>query len=158
MKSFVWPIWLSRCQRLRPATFSKFAMIDAHSATRCAKIETGAKRARSSLSSPHGTSSLHTRTKHFVAHFPKPFKLAGFAERQPAGTYALDHQEELVVGVEGQSAFRRVGMFMHLPAIVAGRWTLQLVSVEPAEIECAVVVDLEPSPPRSSTHGKKNGA
>jgi hypothetical protein len=116
------------------------------------------KRGQSSLSPPHGMAPLQTRTKHFVAHFPKPFRLAGFAEQQPAGTYALDHREELVEGIEGRPAFRRVSMFMHLPAIIKGRWTLQMVCVEPAEIECAVVVDLEPSPPRSSARDKKRGA
>lgn len=89
---------------------------------------------------------MQTRTKHFVAHFPKPFKLTGFAEQQCAGTYALDRREELVVGVEGRPVYRCVGMFMHLPAIIAGRWTLQMIAVEPSEIECAVVVDVQQHP------------
>lgn len=85
---------------------------------------------------------MQTRTKHCVAHFPVPFTLSGFAERQPAGTYALDQHEEFVVGNEGPPAYRLIAMFMHLPAIVAGRWTLQSVPVKSAEIEGAVVVDV----------------
>ena len=83
-----------------------------------------------------------TRTKHFVAHFSAPFKLKGFDGLLPAGAYALDQEEELIPDVS-LVAYRRVGMFMYLPAITAGRWALQMVPVEAAEIEPALLQNLK---------------
>ena len=85
---------------------------------------------------------MPTRTRHFVAHFSAPFKLNGFDGLQPAGAYALDQEEELIPDLS-RLADRRVAMFMHLPAISAGRWVLQMVPVQAAEIEIAILQDLE---------------
>jgi hypothetical protein len=87
---------------------------------------------------------MQTRTRHFVAHFAAPFTLANFAERQPAGPYALDQHEEFVAG---SAAYQRVAMFMHLPTIASGRWTLQSVPVEPAEIGAAILQEAKQQPP-----------
>lgn len=85
---------------------------------------------------------MQTRTRHFVAHFSAPFRLSGFDKVQPAGAYALDQQEEEDVSASPAS-YRRIAIFMHLPAISEGRWTLRLVRVDPAEIETAILHDLE---------------
>ena len=85
---------------------------------------------------------MQTRTRHFVAHFSAPFRLSGFDGVQPAGAYALDQQEEEAVDASSAS-YRCKAMFMHLPAVSEGRWTLRLVRVDPAEVEAAILHDLE---------------
>ena len=85
---------------------------------------------------------MHMRVRRFTAHFPIPFRLTGVDELLPPGAYALDQEEELIEG-ETSFVYRRVGMFMHLPAISAGRWTIRLVPVDPCDIETAILENLE---------------
>lgn len=85
---------------------------------------------------------MQTRTKHFVAHFSAPFRLSGFDGVQPAGAYALDQQGPGAAGASSAS-YHCKAMFMHLPGISEGRWTLRLVRVDPAEVEAAILYDLE---------------
>ncbi|MDW6026539.1 hypothetical protein SAZ10_32745 [Mesorhizobium sp. BAC0120] len=94
-----------------------------------------------------------TRTRRFIAHFSAPFRLAGVEGLQPAGAYALDQKEELFPG-HFRVAYRRVGMFMHLPATSAGHWTIHLVPVEASEIESAILQDLEQRDDIDGTHGR----
>jgi len=82
------------------------------------------------------------RTRRFIAHFPAPFRLAGVEGLQPAGAYALDHEEELVPG-HFCVGYRCVGMFMHIPGVFAGHWTIKVVRVEASDIESAILQDLE---------------
>lgn len=87
---------------------------------------------------------MNTRTRRFIAHFSAPFTLKGMDGLQPAGPYALDQEEEMIP-VMSAVAYRRVGLFMHLPAVSANRWTLRLVPVEPCDIEAAILQDLDRS-------------
>jgi hypothetical protein len=85
---------------------------------------------------------MHMRTRRFVAHFSTAFRLAGVDGLLPAGAYALDQEEEPVSAGCGVG-YRRVGMFMHLPAVSEGLWTMRLVSVEPADVEAAILESME---------------
>src|SRR5262245_21649502 len=85
---------------------------------------------------------MNTRTRRFVAHFLKPFTLRGVDTLLPAGAYALDQEEMLVAGRFGL-VHRRVGMFMHLPTVSSGRWSLQPVLVDVSEIETAILEEIE---------------
>lgn len=87
---------------------------------------------------------MDMRIRRFVAHFSTSFRLAGVDGLLPAGAYALDQQEELV-SAGSPAGYRRVGLFMHLPAISGGRWTMQLVPVEPADVETAILENMERS-------------
>jgi hypothetical protein len=82
------------------------------------------------------------RTRHFVAHFATAFRLGGIEELLPAGAYALDREEELDSAGSGES-YRCVGMFMHLAAILEGRWVMQMVPVQPADVELAILQKME---------------
>jgi hypothetical protein len=110
----------------------------------------GAGRSRF-LPDHEGTTGMHMRTRRFVAHFLAPFRLTGVDGLLPAGAYALDQEEELVGGRAG-FAYRRVAMFMHLPAISASRWTIKLVEVDASEIETAILEHLEQHDGSSAGH------
>lgn len=85
---------------------------------------------------------MDMRTRHFVAHFSTPFRLAGVDGLLPVGAYALDREEELVWAGSCVGC-RTVRIFMHLPVISGGRWTMQVVPVEPVEVESAILENME---------------
>ncbi|NGO54616.1 hypothetical protein [Allomesorhizobium camelthorni] len=87
---------------------------------------------------------MTSRTTQTVVHFSSDFRLPGFDAPQPAGDYRVDHDEELVEGTS-RLAWRRVGAFMHLPAVARHAPTQQMVPINPADLEAALAKDLEQS-------------
>ncbi|MEO3388056.1 hypothetical protein [Mesorhizobium sp. CAU 1741] len=83
---------------------------------------------------------MTTRTTQTVARFSSSFLLPGFDAPQPAGDYRVDQDEELIE-TSSRLAWRRVGAFVHLPAIgIEGR-THQMVPVNPADLDAALEKD-----------------
>lgn len=83
---------------------------------------------------------MTTRTTQTVARFSSPFLLPGFDGLQPAGDYRVDQDEELIE-VSSSLAWRRVGAFVHLPAIGVRDPKHQMVRIEPADLEAALAKD-----------------
>jgi hypothetical protein len=77
---------------------------------------------------------MTTRTKQTVVRFPSAFLLPGFDVRQPAGDYHVDQDEEAIEGLS-RIAWRRVGAFVHLPAISVKGSTRQMVAINPADLD-----------------------
>ena len=80
------------------------------------------------------------RTTQTVVRFTAPFMLPGFDAAQPAGDYRVDQDEELLE-VSSRLAWRRVGAFVHLPAIGIEVRTHQMVPVNPADLDAALEKD-----------------
>jgi hypothetical protein len=80
------------------------------------------------------------RTTQSVVRFSTPFLLPGFDAPQPAGDYRVDEDEEQIE-VLSRLAWRRVGAFIHLPAISAQVPTRQMVPVNPADLDAALEKD-----------------
>ena len=87
---------------------------------------------------------MTTRTTQTVARFSSPFLLPGFGTPQPAGEYRVDQDEELIE-VTSRLAWRRVGAFVHLPAIGMNGQTHQMMPVSPADLDAALEKDQEES-------------
>jgi hypothetical protein len=87
---------------------------------------------------------MTSRTTQTVVHFSSDFHLPGFDAPQPAGDYRVDHDEALIEGAS-RLAWRRVGAFMHLPAIATRAPTQQMVPINPADLEAALAKDVEQS-------------
>ncbi|MUT27341.1 MULTISPECIES: hypothetical protein [Mesorhizobium] len=82
---------------------------------------------------------MTSRTTQTVVHFSAPFRLPDFDTVQPAGDYRVDHDEEAIEG-----AWRRVGAFIHLPAIGMRGPTQQMVPINPANLDAALEKDNQP--------------
>ncbi|MET3662976.1 hypothetical protein [Aquamicrobium ahrensii] len=87
---------------------------------------------------------MTTRTTQTVIRFSSPFLLPGFDALQPAGEYRVDYDEELIDGVS-RLAWRRVGAFIHLPAISMQLPTQQMAPINPADLDAALEKDNESS-------------
>lgn len=83
--------------------------------------------------------TIRSTTKTVI--FTRPFSLSGFDGEQPAGSYSVETDEELVEGVSFP-AYRRMATMMKLEtgARTAGG-VLQLAVIDPKELETALAVD-----------------
>ncbi|GGB05838.1 hypothetical protein GCM10011491_37410 [Brucella endophytica] len=85
---------------------------------------------------------MTTRTMHTVARFSSAFLLPGFDAPQSAGEYRVDQDEESINALS-RLAWRRVAVFVHLPALAMQVPTQQMVPVNPADIDAALEKDHE---------------
>jgi len=83
---------------------------------------------------------MANRTTQTVVCFSAPFLLPSFDAPEPAGNYRVDHDEESIEGM-AWLAWRRVGSFIHLPAIGAQGSMRQMAPVNPADLEAALSRD-----------------
>lgn len=83
---------------------------------------------------------MTTRTTQTVARFNAPFVLPGFDLPQPAGEYRIEHDEELIE-VSTRLAWRRVGAFVHLPAVGTEGRPHQMVPIDPAVLDAVLEKD-----------------
>jgi len=80
------------------------------------------------------------RTRSEVVTFRHPFTLSGSVEPQPAGTYVVETEEEVLPTLL-HSAYRRTTTWLTLPSH-AGAGTTELVVIDPIELAAALVRDL----------------
>ncbi|MGG5808265.1 hypothetical protein [Falsiroseomonas sp. CW058] len=82
-----------------------------------------------------------TRSHRTTVVFRRPFMLAGFDRPQPAGTYDVETEEELLEGLSFP-AYRRVATVMTPRARQPGA-LLQALAVDPGELDRALASDRE---------------
>jgi hypothetical protein len=92
---------------------------------------------------------MTVRTSRTSVTFCRPFLLSGIDELQPAGTYALETEEELIEGLSFP-AWRRTGTVIILGS--QGGLT-QFVGIDPAALEAAQANDapILPEPAMETT-------
>jgi hypothetical protein len=73
------------------------------------------------------------RTRREVLVFDHPFSLSALDEVQPAGSYTVAIDEELIEGLSFL-AYRRVATTIYLPLPQGGAGSVQAVSVDPNEL------------------------
>lgn len=76
------------------------------------------------------------RTTRETVTFDQPFSLQGIDGVQPAGTYVVDVDEELIEGLSFL-AYRRVATTIYLPMGSGGSGSVQAVRVDPRELDAA---------------------
>ena len=73
------------------------------------------------------------RTTRESVTFDRPFSLGAVEGLQPAGTYTVDVDEELIEGLSFL-AYRRVATTIYLPLRAGGSGSVQAVRVDPSEL------------------------
>lgn len=86
---------------------------------------------------------MTTRTTQTVVQFQSAFLLPAFDTPFPAGTYRVDFDEEMLDSLS-VSAWRRVGAFLHLPAIGSAGTTQHMISIAPAALDAVLQKDKLP--------------
>jgi hypothetical protein len=77
------------------------------------------------------------RTIRKTITFDSPFSLSALDEVQPAGTYTVEIDEDLIEGLSFL-AYRRVATTIYLPLRHGGAGSVQAVSVDPGELKAGV--------------------
>ena len=72
--------------------------------------------------------------------FAQPFLLRAIDAMQPAGTYNVDTDEELIDGLSFL-AYRRTATWIHLPSITTKSGSSQMILVQPSELKAGVQLD-----------------
>lgn len=89
---------------------------------------------------------MSTRTTKTTVTFTRPFSLSGFDGEQPAGSYSVETDEEMLDTVS-LPAYRRMATMMQLEASPIGRnGFLQVAVVDPSELEAALAADAAHNP------------
>jgi hypothetical protein len=74
------------------------------------------------------------RTTRATVTFTHPFTLSGMDGVQPAGTYVVETEEELIEGLSFP-AYRRLSTVLLLPGPAGSSILSQAVTVDPSELE-----------------------
>jgi len=82
---------------------------------------------------------VSTRTTTKTVVFRHPFELSAVSDRQPAGAYVVETDEEQLD--TSFSAFRRLATLIRLPGRPGTAETGRVVDIDPAELEAALVRD-----------------
>ena len=81
-----------------------------------------------------------TRTNRTTVTFARPFSLGGFDEVLPAGTYAVETDEELIEGLSFL-AYRRISTTILLPALPRRSASFEVVAIDPRDLDAALLED-----------------
>jgi hypothetical protein len=84
------------------------------------------------------------RTTRETVTFNRPFTLAALDAVQPAGSYTVETDEELLEGLSFL-AYRRVATTIYLPLHPGGAGSVQAVTVDPQELAAAHALTPPPS-------------
>lgn len=83
---------------------------------------------------------MTVRTSSKTITFLHPFTLSGVDERQPAGIYVVETDEELLPFLSF-SAYRRIATWLTLAAGRRGKGTVETAQVDPVELEALQAQD-----------------
>jgi hypothetical protein len=80
------------------------------------------------------------RTTSKTVTFTRPFTLVGMDEAQPAGTYTVETDEELLPTLL-HPAYRRTATWLVVPSNAMRAGSAQLINIDAAELDAALVRD-----------------
>jgi hypothetical protein len=83
---------------------------------------------------------MRVRTTSRTVTFTRPFVLSGIVEQQPAGTYTVETDEELLE-TASVPAYRRIATLIRLPGRPGSLVLGQVVDIDAAELAAALDQD-----------------
>jgi hypothetical protein len=90
-----------------------------------------------------GRGHITVRTTSKTVTFVHPFNLSGMDEKQPAGTYTVETNKELLQTLS-LPAYKRISTLIRLPARPRSTVVTQIVEEDPLELAAALARDAQP--------------
>jgi hypothetical protein len=97
---------------------------------------------------------MATRTSKETVTFAKPFVLGGSDEVFPKGAYVVETDEELLEGISFP-AYRRILTLIHLHSEPKYPGRFRTLTVDPTELEAALMRDKPPAETANSQNGNQ---
>jgi hypothetical protein len=97
---------------------------------------------------------MTVRTTSRMVTFTHPFNLSGVDEVQPAGTYTVETDEELLQTLS-VPAYRRISTLMRLPARPTGPMLTQIVEINAVELAAVLARDAQPNENNTATDARR---
>jgi hypothetical protein len=94
---------------------------------------------------------MTVRTSRKTVTFTRPFSLSAIGEVQPAGSYTVETDEELLPGLSFP-AYRRIATLIILRSRGRGRVIEEVFSIDPLELQAAQDRDARPAHALSDYH------
>jgi len=86
---------------------------------------------------------MNIRTTRSTVSFSRPFLLAGIDDAQPAGTYVVETDEELLQATS-VSAYHRISTLMRLPPRPGSNELARVIDLDPLELSTLLASDAAP--------------
>jgi len=86
-------------------------------------------------------SPLTIKTTRTIVSFSEPFSLRNVAGIQPAGSYAVHFEDELIDGLS-HPARRRISTRLQIPSTASPQQQSRLVSISETDLDAALMKDL----------------
>ena len=86
---------------------------------------------------------MTVRTTSRTVTFTHPFNLSGMGEMQPAGTYTVETDEQLLQTLS-LPAYKRISTLIRLPARPRSTMVTQIVEINPQELAAALTRNAQP--------------
>lgn len=86
---------------------------------------------------------MNIRTTRSTVSFSRPFVLAGIDDAQPAGTYVIETDEELLQAASA-SAYHRISTLMRLPPRPGSNELARVIDLDPLELSTLLASDAAP--------------
>lgn len=83
---------------------------------------------------------MSSRSTEATVTFQQPFHMKGLDQAQPAGTYLVVTEEDLIDSLSFP-AWHRTGTQLHLPAIGVPSLSRQAITIDPADLSSALLAD-----------------
>ncbi|MDF2235313.1 hypothetical protein P2H44_22370 [Albimonas sp. CAU 1670] len=83
---------------------------------------------------------MTTRTTETVVTFARPFRISGHDRELPAGSYRVETDETLIEGLSFH-AYRREATLLRLPAVSDLGGRMELLPVDPQDLDDALARD-----------------
>ena len=80
---------------------------------------------------------MTVRTRCMTVTFTRPFAVSGIDEMQPAGSYTIETDEELLEGLSFP-AYRRIATSIFLPPQPGGLIRGQIAQIDPGKVDAAL--------------------
>jgi len=84
---------------------------------------------------------MSERTTRTSVTFVRTFSLRGVEGENPAGTYLVETDEELILGMSFD-AYRRTATFLYLPATSIAANATEVVNINPLDLQAALASDV----------------
>ncbi len=83
---------------------------------------------------------MYSRTNRSTVEFAHPFRISGYEDELPAGSYEVISDEELLEGLSFE-AYRRAATYLMIGSQAGGAGSAEMRPIDPSDLDAALALD-----------------